>query len=74
MKKNDPWAKMDAIIAAEKAPEGDGWFTVKDMTERYNLKKTACLRRLNEMKRNGAVEVWTGFTNRGYASTKYRMK
>ena len=74
MKNNDPWATMDAIIAAESGPEGDGWFTLKDMIDRYNLGKTACLRRLNEMKRNGTVEVWSGYTRRGYPSTKYRLK
>ena len=49
--KNNPWAEMDKLMAAEILHREDGWFSMRDFTDKYK-----CLRSTGQSK----VEVWVG--------------
>jgi len=49
--KNNPWSEMDKLMAAEILHREDGWFSMKDFTDKYK-----CLRSTGQSK----VEVWVG--------------
>ncbi len=49
--KNNPWTEMDKLMAAEILHRKDGWFSMRDFTDKYK-----CLRSTGQSK----VEVWVG--------------
>jgi len=49
--KNNPWSEMDKLMAAEILHREDGWFSMRDFTDKYK-----CLRSTGQSK----VEVWVG--------------
>ena len=49
--KNNPWSEMDKLMAAEILHREDGWFSMRDFTDKYK-----CLRSTGQSK----VEIWVG--------------
>jgi len=49
--KTNPWSEMDKLMAAEILHREDGWFSMRDFTDKYK-----CLRSTGQSK----VEVWVG--------------
>ena len=64
MKTQDPWAEMDKIMAANKRPEGNEWFTVAQYVERYGMSRSASLDRLRKMVKAGTLDHWRGDNQR----------
>lgn len=62
MNTNDPWAKMDELIADEIIPDGEGWFTVGDFIERYKVARTTAREKLDSLVRNKTAEKRRGRT------------
>jgi len=56
----DPWAAIDALVKADPEPVGDGWFTLYDFMERYNLSDYGARARLRKLERAGKVKSWKG--------------
>jgi len=49
--KTNPWSEMDKLMAAEILHREDGWFSMRDFTDKYK-----CLRSTGQSK----VEIWVG--------------
>ena len=60
MKTNNPWAKMDELIADETIPDGEGWFTVDDFIERYKIARTTAREKLDNWAKHNMVEKRRG--------------
>ena len=56
--KTDPWAKIDALIASEGKPQGEGWLTVRQFASRFGMKpeSSQVRRKLNRLVENGLLE------------------
>jgi hypothetical protein len=71
----DPWAAMDALMAAEPEPMGPEWFTLQDFAARYNLSRSGAQSALGRLMRDGKVDNWTGVTRATRRVTnKFKLK
>jgi hypothetical protein len=75
---NDPWAKLDAMMAKEKEPTGPEWFTVYQYQSRYGLSLPQARGRMEGLVADGTLETWSGaaLAPSGHKRiiTKYRIK
>lgn len=56
----DPWAAMDALVKTTAEPVGNGWFTLNDFMQRYDLSDYGARARLRKLEKAGKVESWKG--------------
>lgn len=72
--KTDPWAKIDALIASEGKPQGEGWLTVRQFATRFGMTPGSeqVRRRLNRLVQSGVLERATVTTPR--ITAYYRPK
>lgn len=71
----DPWAAMDALMAADTEPQGAEWFTRLDVQRRYNLTRSAAANRILRWERLGKLETWKGYVAAlERRADKYRLK
>jgi len=63
MKTNDPWARMDQLIAAETIPDNESWFTAIDFCKRYKIAERTARDKLDSLEKQGIVEKRRGTTS-----------
>lgn len=72
---SDPWAALDAIMATEPEPTGNGWFTVIDFAKRYNMSRSGAQSRCQKLLITGKADTWIGVAaSTGNVTRKYRVK
>jgi hypothetical protein len=74
MKKNDPWAKMDALMSSMMIPDDPNWFTAFDFIKKYRFKERTGRNLLLSLVNNGKVEKRRGITSTcNTPQTYYRL-
>ena len=58
--KDNPFAKLDAILKREEEPTGHEWFTVEEFSEHYRISYTQASQILRDLLKNGKLERWKG--------------
>lgn len=71
--KQSNWLELlsDALASDTRAPEGDGWFTAKDLSTQHEISIYSIRRRITILLRQGRVEKFKG-TQDGNNMTWYR--
>lgn len=72
--KASPWARLDAMFAADKEPTGPEWFTLAEFMERYGLGYEMACKRVERLKKGGTLEQWLGYSKQHRRRlAKYRL-
>jgi hypothetical protein len=72
--KTNPWSEIDKLMAEEILHREDGWFSMKDFTDKYGCLRSTGQSRIEVWVGSGVIEKKTKVVVEGRLGTYYRFK